>query len=167
MKKILIISLILYIVYKLYINKNNERFSLKEMKDYSSTLKINCKKNKKLYNSLSKQNKERCNKKGRTQRETINHKSRCRDNIAKEIISKFDMESNCTISDIINKNLNNTKEILNKQNKTKQNTNNSIIEGPEFINQWMTSTNDSKKVGNYSDITLNKPLMSTTNYSIL
>lgn len=156
MENIIIISLIIYFIYHVFLKKFNEKFTLDEMKDYSNMLKINCDKNKKLYNELSIRNQKNCNKKGQTERETINNKSICYDDIGKEIISKFDMESNCIISDIVNKTTMNTNKILADQSSTniinKQFT--TATEGPEFINQWNTSTFEPQKINKFSDITL-------------
>ena len=162
MKNILVISLIIYIIYIIFLKQTDERFTPDEMKNYSKMLKINCDKNTKLYNELLKQNKEKCNKKGATERETINNNTVCYDNIGKEIISKLDMESNCVMSNLINKidnkldqTINN--QIINNQTTTKSRLNESINEGPDFINNWDTLTFDTKKAGEYSDINLTNP----------
>ena len=100
-------------------------------------LKVNCDKNTKLYNSLKRLNKENCIKNGKTQRETINNKTVCYDNIAKEIVTKFDMESNCLLSKKINKKIDKIPLMNNNlKPKTNKDTKSTINEGPEFINKW-------------------------------
>lgn len=159
MKNIIIISLIIYIIYIIFLRQINEKFTTDEMKNYPQMLKINCDNNTKSFNELQKLNKEKCNKRGKTERETINNNTVCYDNIGKEIISKLDMESNCVMSNLINK-------IDNKLDQTITNQINKLInEGPEFINNWGTLTFDSKKVGNYSDINLIKPFIANNNLS--
>jgi len=157
MKNILIISLITYIIYIIFIRQTNEKFTVDEMKNYSKMLKENCDKNTKLYNELQKLNKEQCNKKGTTERETINNNTVCYDNIGKEIVSKLDMESNCVMSNLINKIDNKLDQTIQNQSITKTNINKSINEGPEFINQWNLIAYDTKKAGDYSDINLINP----------
>jgi hypothetical protein len=132
------------------------------MKKYSNMLKTNCKKNTKIYKYLNKINKKKCKTPGITNRETINNKKVCYDNIGKEITARLDMESNCIISDIVNK-------LDKKQNKiiTKQKSNriqspvqkdNSSLEGPYFINNWNLSTYN-KKIDNLSDISISNLLI--------
>jgi len=145
---IVIIVLVCYFIFSLFY-KQNEQFTQDEMKNYSNMLKVNCDKNTQIYNNLIELNKEKCYKKGKTGKDTINNNTVCYDNVGKEIISKFDMESNCAISKIINKSdiiLDNT---INKQEITKPIIDKSIIEGPKFINMWGTSTYDATQTDKY------------------
>lgn len=149
-KNILLICVIIYFIYFMFLQNLNENFTSAEMKNYKKTLKENCDKNTRLYNSLTKLNKERCKKtKGRTERETINNNTICYDDTNKEIVSKLDMESNCLMSNM----LNNIKEPVLSQ-VIKPINNKSILEGPEFINQWDTLAFDNKKTNEYSNINL-------------
>jgi hypothetical protein len=45
-------------------------------------------------------------------------------------------------------------KIIRNQKTTKLELDKSIIEGPQFINQWDKSTYNTKKIGKYSDINL-------------
>lgn len=155
MKKLYIIFLLCFLTY--YILSNiTENFTQDEMNNYNKTLKDNCAQNTKLYNELQKLNNENCNKQGQTERETINNKSVCYDNIHKEIVTKFDMESNCIISDIVSNNTNKQNEIFANQvlsnNQISTNTSPTINEGPGFINQWTTQSYNMTKTDNYSNL---------------
>ena len=148
MINIIIIIIVVYFIF-LFIYKQNEKFTQDEMKNYATMLKVNCDDNTKIYNNLIELNKEKCYKKGKTEKDTINNNTVCYDNIGKEIISKFNMESNCAISNMINKSniiLDNT---LSEQVITKPIINISSVEGPEFINVWNTSTYDTKQTDKY------------------
>ena len=148
-KNIFFICIIIYIIYVMFLQNSNEFFTAGEMNNYKNLLQINCDKNTKLYDSLTKKNKEKCTKKkGNTERETINNNTICYDDIAKEIVTKLDMESNCKLLEIVNKNT----VVLPPVNK--QLNNSSIIEGPDFINQWDTLTLDNKRANEYSTINL-------------
>jgi hypothetical protein len=109
LKNTIIIGIVLYIVYRQYLKVYNketfeeETFTQKEMKNYPNMLKNNCRINKKLHKQLINANNTRCNAKGKTYRETINNKRLCYDDIHKEIVTGFDAESNCVVSNMINK----------------------------------------------------------------
>lgn len=151
-KNILLICVIIYLIYFMVLQNVNENFTLDEMKNYKNMLKENCDKNTKIYNELNKSNKEKCNKrKGRTERETINNNTICYDDIGKEIVSKLDMESNCLLSNMINKN---PEPKLASLSMTMPTTNKLILEGPDFINQWNTLAFDTRKANEYSNINL-------------
>ena len=157
MQNIIIISLIICVLYINFLKQKNEKFTQDEMKKYSKMLKINCNKNTKLYKDLLTLNKQKCNKNGKYNRETINNSTSCYDNIGKEIVSKFDMESNCVMANILNKSDKKLNQIIENQAIIKPKLDPSIIEGPDFINQWGILTYDTKKAGNFSDINLDKP----------
>jgi hypothetical protein len=102
--KIFIGILVLVILYLLLNNTLvKEKFTSQEMKKYPQMLDTNCTTSTDVYNKLLNRNKERCNLTGKTQRDTINNKRLCYDDIAKEIVSKLDAESNCVMSDLIKK----------------------------------------------------------------
>ena len=135
---------------------SKEKFTQNEMKKYSHMLKTNCKKNTKIYKHLNKLNQNKCKKPGTTNRETINNKKVCYDNIGKEITARLDMESNCIMSDIVNKLDKKQNKIIAKQNSSRSqssitNQDNTSLEGPYFINKWDLSTYN-KNIDNLSNI---------------
>lgn len=163
MKNIIIICIFILLIYY-FSCINNEGFTQSEMNNYSNMLKVNCDENTKSYKYLKKLNKEKCYQIGKTDRETINNKTVCYDNIGKEIISKLDMESNCAMANIVNNT--NTKQNLIINDQVSNLTKNQLptaIEGPDFINSWDLPTYDTKKSGDYSNITLSNPYLSSNN----
>lgn len=116
------------------------------MENYSNLLNENCIRTKNIFNNLENKNKLNCYNSNNlikkkicfsnneckdvytqdTQRNTINNKWTCYNDIGKEIVSKMDADSNCSLYTRLFK-----KEISN--NKTQ---NLSYQEGPDFINKF-------------------------------
>lgn len=174
---IIIILLVLLILTKGKKDKK-ESFTPDEMIEYPNALNANCDRMKNVLYKLRDMNK-RCNfTKGRTERDTINNRRICYDDIGKEIVANLDSESNCVMSDLINKKYkfeygnymplkmsisskqNNKKDKrkkhheidLDNYNMSKLSENLKPEEGPEFINTFFIPGVDSNKSGEFSKI---------------
>jgi len=102
-KNILILIIVVIFIYFIFFNKKREDFTAEEMKKYPEAIKINCEKNKLLLKQLKNMNNLRCKKQGKTDRDTINNKWLCYDDVGKEVVTQLDAESNCVMSDLVNK----------------------------------------------------------------
>jgi hypothetical protein len=104
-KNYIIIFLIIICILTCYRTNKNESFTPKEMKSYPKMLNENCKNMSNVYKRLQKMNKIRCDpsNKAKTQRDNINTRQVCYDDIGKEIVAKYDTESNCILSKLIKK----------------------------------------------------------------
>jgi len=162
--------------------KSVESFTGNQMRNYPNMLKKNCYLTTDLHKKLKKLNYNRCGAgtKGKTYRETINNKRLCYDDIHKEIVTGFDAESNCVVSNLINNQKNLSKKLSKELSKelskqlSKQLTKlssvpstsikatsikatsikatNSLEEGPEFINKYFVSLYQPTKTKGFSEI---------------
>jgi len=182
---IIIIIVIIYIAYMSINNYNSsdkhtiDNFTQNEMKNYQATIKTNCDYTTDLNNKLKKNNNDRCNNQGNTYRETINNKRLCWDDVSKEIVTGFDKESNCgllednsntppldpTTTPPANTPPANTPPANTPPANTPplDPTNNTIEEGPNFINTNYMGLFESIKGINYSDLNLDNGR--TNNYA--
>lgn len=166
-KNLMIGIIIIYIIYQMFFSKNSkENFTDGEMKKYPEMLQTNCKKSTEMYNKLNKINNTRCLAKGKTNRDTINNKRLCYDDIAKEIVAGLDAESNCVMSNLINKTNKVAKSEIstNSAKSNQQSQNLKPDEGPEFINTFFIPAYDSKKASAYSSYILDQPISSNHRY---
>ena len=164
-----LIIVIVIIVLFLYLKSNKEFFTNFEMQFYPESLKINCKKSTEINNQLKHMNKMRCGKKGTTDKDTINNKWVCYDDIGKEIVSGLDAESNCVMSDIVNKQAK-SKSVPKPAQKrfndpTPINTQNmKPSEGPDFINKFFIPAYDLKKSDGYQPFSTDEQIGSAHKY---
>lgn len=91
------IIIIIIILFVLYISTQNtpEQFTHEEIKRYPETLQINCEKSKAVLNNIREMNLKNCDLKGDTEKDTLNNRRICYDDIAKELVTQFDVNSNC------------------------------------------------------------------------
>jgi ribulose bisphosphate carboxylase small subunit len=151
----------------------NENFTHEEMRKYPEALRINCSRSKDMLHKLRSMNKKNCNFKGRTARDTINNKTVCYDDIAKEIVTGLDAESNCVMSEIINgrhKSKKSKSKSSSKKDKIipinpKKYLNIKPMEGPDFINTFFVPGYDTKRIDGYASFIVNKPVGSVNKHS--
>lgn len=191
MNSVIYLVIIILLVLLIFANKDKkENFTPDEMIEYPDALNTNCNRMKNVLYKLREMNK-RCNfTKGGTERDTINNRRICYDDIGKEIVANLDTESNCVMSDLINKKYKfeygnymplkvsvsskHDKEDkqkgyheinLDEYNISKSSENLKPEEGPEFINTFFIPGVDSKKSGEFSNFTFDDiPVGTTHNY---
>lgn len=180
MNSVIYLVIIILLVLLIFANKDNkEKFTPDEMREYPDALNANCDRMKNVLYKLREMNK-RCNfTKGGTERDTINNRRICYDDIGKEIVANLDTESNCVMSDLINKKYKfeygnympvsskdkqkGYHEInLDEYNASNSSENLKPEEGPEFINTFFIPGVESGKSGELSNFSFEDIPLGTT-----